>query len=456
MVISAVKFACDLGVLVLSKVVRSTLSLIGSAIAVVATFLDAYRDAGASFWGAWDLLLHPDGFGDALRTAGFMSALASLLTTLVVTTALPMMTGVGVAATFTMAIVAASGVGLIVLAAVLAVWAILHWEQVSCWVHGSVTSQDLASVEGEVSTMLGSTMELMANINTVDVTSEVAAARMERGLGLALMDLRSSSGDRGLVEALAGSPHYHLDGGSAQGRRARAVAEARHWIVALWREVDDLVDDDRAPGLDSEGFPDDGGLGKDHDFDAEIWVKGSDGIQGTFDQEGIVGFLRSVTPGRIDGWTVELRIEGDLFKDALEEWVRALEATGHHLGEATSVLARSSRETSYGASTVSESGYDRTRGLVELRLPPGVTSARVEVECTDGEVLVDGEPREGPQIVQVLNGTALVVVTGRTVRSEVLTYIGEDIDDIDLEADCTVSRWCELSFGRSALDHAAT
>ena len=456
-VISAVKFACDLGVLVLTKVTRSVLSLIGSAISVVTAFLDAYRDAGDSFWGAWELLLHPDTFGDALRTAGFLSALASLVTTIVVTAALPMLTGVGVAAAFTMAIVAASGVGLIVLAAVLAVWAILHWEEVSCWFHGSVTSDDVNAMEEDVSSVLGSTMELMANLNTVDVASEVAGARMERGLGLALMDLRSTSGDAGLVEALAGAPLYHLDGGSAQGRRARAVAEARHWIVSLWREVDDLVDDERASldAEDSEGFPDDGGIGKDHDFDADIRFIDEDGIGGLLHQGGIGPFLRTLRPERVEGRSVEVFVEGDLFKDALEEWVRALEAIGSQLTEAMSSLARSSRETPFTASALAEAKYDRARGLVEIRLPPGVISAQVMVECTDGTVLVDGEPVEGPHLVRVVNGTALVTVTGRSVVSEILSYECEGgTVDLGLEASCTASRWWELDFGGSVLEHA--
>ena len=457
MVISGVKFACDLGVLVLSKVTQSVLTIIGSAISVVTAFLDAYRDAGESFWGAWELLLHPDGFGDALRTAGFCSALASLVTTVVVTAALPMLTGVGVAAALTMAILAASGVGLIVLAAVLAVWTIFHWEEVSCWVHGSVTSNDVEAVEEDVSSVLGSTMELMANLNTVDVASEVAGARMELGVGLALMDLRSTSGDAGLVEALAGAPLYHLDGGSAQGRRARAVVEARHWIVSLWREVDDLVDDERATrdGEHSEGFPDDGGIGKDHDFDADIRFLDDGGIGGHLDQTGIGPFLRSLRPERVEGRTVEVRIEGDLFKDALEEWVKALEAIGSQLSEATSALARSSRETTFSASAVAEARYDRTRGLVEIKLPSWVVSAQVMVECTDGTVLVDGEPVDGPQLVHVTNGTALLTVTGRSVVSQILSYdCGLSMVELDMEADCTASRWSELSFGRSVLEHA--
>jgi hypothetical protein len=457
-VLSAVKFACDLGVLALSKVTRSLLAVIGSAISVVTAFLDAYRDAGSDFWGAWELLLHPEGFGDALRTAGFMSALASLVTTVVVTAALPMLTGVSAAAAFTMAVAAASGVGLLVLATVLAIWAIFHWEEVRCWVHGSVTSENVDVVEKDVSSVLNTTMHLMANLNTVDVSSEIAGARMERGVGHTLMGLRTTSGDAGLVEALDGAPLYHLDGGSAQGRRARAVAEAKHWVVTLWREVDDLVDDDHASGdgEGSEGFPDDGGIGKDHDFDAGIRVRTDYDNLVCLTQESLPEFLSTIDPHAIEGWTVKVRIEGDLFKEALEEWVKALEAIGSQLTEATSALARSTRETTFSASAVSEADYDRTRGLVEIRLPQWVESARVVVECPDGAILVDGEPVEGPQLVHVYNGTALLMVTGRSVVSEVISFTSDrGIVELDLEEEGYASQWSELTFGRSVVEHVA-
>jgi hypothetical protein len=424
---------------------------------VVAASLNTYRDAGSDFWGAWELLLNPDGFGEALRTAGFLSALASLVTTVVITAALPVLTGVSAATALTVAVAAGTGVGLIVLAAVLAIWAIFHWEEVSCWVHGSVTSEDVDTVEKDVSSVLNTTLHLMANLNTVDVGSEIAGARLERGIGLALMDLRTTSGDAGLVDALAGAPLYHLDGGSAQGRRARAIAEARYWTVALWMEVDDLVDDDHANlgGEDSEGFPDDGGIGKDHDFDADVMMRNEDDTPIPLDQGGMAEFLRSVRPDMIEGWTVRLNIKGDLFKEALEEWVKALEAIGSQLTEATSALARSSRETTFSASSVSEVDYDRTRGLVEIRLPGWVTSARVKVECSDGAIVVDGEPKEGPQLVHVYNGTALLMVTGRSVVSEVLSFTCDrGIVALDLEETGTVSQWSELTFGRSVVEHA--
>jgi hypothetical protein len=294
----------------------------------------------------------------------------------------------------------------------------------------------------------------MANLNTVDAAEELAAARMERAVGLALMDLRTTSGDGGLVEALAGAPQYHLDGGSAQGRRARAVVEARHWIVVLWRQVDDLVDDDHADDQGSEGFPDDGGIGKDHDFDGQVRIRGPEGSPLTLDAAAIVGFLEGATPEVVSGWSVHLVVEGDLFKDALGEWVSSLEAIGSQLTEATAALSRSSRETTFAASSVAEAAYDRSRGLVEVRVPAAVGSARVLVECVDGAVLVDGEVVTGPVEVHVENGTVLLAVTGRSVVSEIQDYTSDEHLDMDMESTCTVSRWSELSFGSSLLEHA--
>jgi len=168
-----------------------------------------------------------------------------------------------------------------------------------------------------------------------------------------------------------------------------------------------------------------------------------------------VAFLRSARPENVVGSIVKMRIEGDLFKDALPEWVKALEAIGSELSEATAALARSSRETTLAASSVAEADYDRTRGLVEIRLPDWMESARVKVECTDGAVLVDGEPVEGSHLVHVDNGTVLLAVTGRAVVAEILSYTSDrDEVEMDLEANCSASRWSELSFGRSLLDYA--
>lgn len=457
LVISLIKFGADIQVLVLPRLASATLTLVGAAISVVAAFLDAYRDAGEDFWGAFDLLLHPDGFGEALRTAGFLSAVATLVTAVVVTTALHVSMGIGLAVALTMAATAATGVGLIVLAAVLAVWAVLHWEEVSCWVHGTVSGDDIDGVERDVGSILGSTMELRARLNAVDVESEVAAARSQRGVGLALLHLRSSSGDDGLVEALAGVPLHHLDGGSSQGRRARAVAEARHWTTALWMEVDDLVDEDHRREGDevSEGFADDKGyLGKDHAFDADIRVTDATGARTTLAQEGIGAFLGSLTPAGVEGARVELDVDGDVFKEALEDWIEALGAIAGQLSEAISSLARSSMESTLSASAVSEAAYDRTRMLVEVRLPAQVVSARVRVECVGGAVLVGGEPVEGPVVLNVTGGRAVLVVTGRTVNSEVDSYRCEgSFVDVVERVEGNALTWWELGFGGSVLVH---
>jgi hypothetical protein len=458
MVLSAVKFAYDMGVMALSQVTRSTMAVIGSAISVVATFLDAYRDAGEDFWGAWDLLLHPDGFGDALRTAGFLSALSSLITTVVVVAAWPALTGATVSwALLSMAVVAGTGVGLIVLAAVLAVWVFFHWDEVKAWVHGTADADAIDVVKKDMGSALDSTMGLMARLNTVDVEEELAKARVERGIGLAFMDLMSMAGEPGLVDALGGAAHYHLDGGSAQGRKARAIVEARHWTVSLWREVDDLVDGERSSdgGEISEGFPEDKGwAGKNHDYDADIRVI-ENGTRTDLDQEDIATFLRGLEPEMLDDLQVKLVIDGEVFQEALKEWMRALDAIGDMLSRATTSLSRASRESAYSASSVSEAAYDRTRGLVEIRMPAWVESAQVLVECTDGAVLVEGRPVEGPCVVEVTNGTALFAVTGRAVTSRVLSYDDGDVDgEIERLADCTAHKWFELSFGRSVLTHA--
>jgi hypothetical protein len=135
--------------------------------------------------------------------------------------------------------------------------------------------------------------------------------------------------------------------------------------------------------------------------------------------------------------------------------VSALEAIGSQLAEATTALARTSREMVLAGSVMAEADYSRSMGVVELRLPEGVGSATVLVTCVDGAVLVDGEEVEGPYHLVVENGTALLAVTGRRVTSELLSYLSEPPVELDMEVDCDVARWSELSFGTSVVAHAA-
>jgi len=438
---------------------KAVLSIVGAAIAVVATFLDAYRDAGNDFWGAWDILINPDGFSGALRTAGFFSAVASILTTAVLTVALPALTGASVAGAFIFAIGVASGVGLIVLAAVLVIWAIMNREAITNWISGTVGDEEVDTVEDEVESILRSTMELRARMNSVDVLNEVAEARSERGVGLALMHLRTLSGNAGLVRALGRADLAHLDGGSAQGRRARAVHEVRYWIDVLWREVDDLRDEDRrsSGGEDSEGFRDYKGSwgSKDHDFDADIKISVDGGVRVTLDQArgDIDVFLRDLTEDDLGNTQVDLAIAGSVYGDGRKDWLKAIGAIGGELSEATSALARASRESVFVSSFASESDYARERGLVQILLPETVDSARMEIWSEGGAVFIEGQPVESGTI-QAINGSAMFTATGFAVQSKVLDWNGgTPTGGLTTFASCMVLPWHDLNFGVPALRH---
>ena len=460
LVLCALKVLDDLSLIALATVTKSVLTVVGAAIAVVATFLDAYRDAGADFWGAWDLLLDPGGFSAALRTAGFFSGVASLVTIALMTATLPTLTGVTLATAFTTAVLVATGVGLIVFAAIVVVWAIFNWDSVQGWFSGAAKREDLALVRTDVEGILVSTMELRARLNGVNISREVADARSERGIGLSLMHLRTECGDVDLVSSLGRADLYHLDGGSAQGRRARATCELGHWVEVLWREVDDLVDNGRpnGGGEASEGFRDDKGTigSKDLDFDADILVSVEGGPKEALSQAegGIGAFLDSIDPVTAADVSISLSIEGKVLKGALEDWSRALGSICAQLGKASAALARASKESAFVASSGAERAYTRMRGLVEVRLPDGIERGRVEVECQHGGVFVGGEVEEGPVVVEVVNGTAMVTVTGWSVTSRVIDHdgtVGEG--EIMPTATCTAYHWRELAFGSSVLDH---
>jgi len=459
LVLSLLGVLGKVGLLVIGALGKAVLSVVGAAIAVVATFLDAYRDAGNDFWGAWDILLHPDGFSGALRTAGFFSAVASIVTTAVLTVALPALTGASVAGAFIFAIGVATGVGLIVLAAVLVIWAIMNWDSITNWVSGSVGDEEVDDVEDEVESILRSTMELRARMNSVDVLNEVAEARSERGVGLALMHLRTLSGNRALVEALGRADLAHLDGGSAQGRRARAVHEVRYWIDVLWREVDDLRDEDRksSGGEDSEGFRDYKGSwgSEDHDFDGDIKISVDGGTKVTLDQAsgGIDAFLGELSEDDLETTQVHLDIAGKVYGDGLKDWLKAIGAIGGELSEATSALARASRESAFVSSFASESDYARERGLVQVQVPETVDWARMEIWSEGGAVFIDGRPVESGTIL-VVNGSAMFTATGFAVQSKVLAWDGGTPSGrLTPSAACTVLPWNDLNFSVPTLRH---
>ena len=457
LVISLLGVLGKVGVLVIGALGKAVLSVVGAAIAVVATFLDAYRDAGNDFWGAWEILLHPDGFSGALRTAGFFSAVASIITTVVLTVALPVLTGATVAGAFILAVGVATGVGLIVLAAVLVVWAIMNWDSITNWVSGTVGDEEVDAVEDEVESILRSTMELRARMNSVDVHGEVAEARSERGVGLALMHLRTLSGNADLVMALGLADLAHLDGGSAQGRRARAVHEVRYWIDVLWREVDDLRDEDRrsSGGEDSEGFRDYKGSwgSKDHDFDADIKVSVDGGARVTLVQDtgGIDAFLRDLSEEDLGNTRVDLEIAGSVYGDGLKDWLKAIGAIGGELSEATGALARASRESAFVSSFASESDYDRQRGLVQIQLPETVDWAKMEIWSVGGSVFINGQPVERGTL-EVTDGSAMFTATGYAVQSKVLDWDGGTLTGrLTKYASCMVLPWHDVNFGVPAL-----
>jgi hypothetical protein len=457
LVISVVKLCASLTKFSLTILGKGALTVITAAITVVTTFLSAYREAGDDFWGAWDLLLDPDSFSDALRTAGFFSAVASLVTTVVLTAVLPALTGATLAGAFATAVLAATGVGLIVFAVVLAVWAIFNWQKVRGWFSGTAKDEDVDAVREDLEGALRSTMELRARLNGLDAMVELQRARSERGTGLALMELRSLASGSGLIEALGRADLHHLDRGGAQARRARAAHELKYWIEVFWREVDDFVDDDDPDrdGEASEGFDDykDTWGSKDLDYDADIIIERDIGMDTRLPQAygNLVRFLRELDVEALEGIDVKLDIDGDVYEGGLKDWLKALGHIGGQLGWCTDALATSSREVSYVAALGGPSAYRRDLGIVEIRLSEDVPLAQVEVE-SNGPVMVQGELVEGSLRIDVVNGTALVIAAPGSIRTTLVGSTGMERELIP-EAHGCVSKWCEVSFGEEVLDH---
>jgi hypothetical protein len=274
------------------------------------------------------------------------------------------------------------------------------------------------------------------------------------------MHLRSTCGDPRLVDALGRADLHHLDEGSAQGRRARSVAEVRHWIEVLWREVDDLVDEGREEndGEESEGF-------KDHRehmgvfsllFDADIEVSTDDDEFTCLDQSdgSLVGFLRGIEEADLGNIGVKLAIRGEVLEESFGHWVNALGAITEQLGEASSMLARSSREAAFLDGAASETAYDRGRGLVEVHLPEWANWSRLELRPIEGSVMVRGHPVEGLQSIELVETTAMLTVDAWLVTSRVVDMTGSGgPDDMKDVAVCDVYPWYDLRFGESLLDH---
>ena len=458
LVLSVLNVLGKVGLVALGAVGRAMATVIGAAISVVSLFLDAYREAGNDFWGAWDLLLHPDWFSAALRTAGFFSAMATLVTTAVLTVGLPILTGATMV--LSMAVFIATGVGLIVFAAVLAIWVVLNWASIKNWISGTMADEDLDNVVDDVDSILAATMDMHARLNPIDVTGQVAEARTERGVGLSLMHVGTLSGNAGLVKALGNAGLSHLDGGSAQGRRARAVEEVKYWIQVLWREVDDLIDNDRGTsnGEDSEGFEDyKGSFGsQDHDYDGDIRVTLGKDMYLDLEQStgGIERFLKGLDEEDLADMEPRLDIEGKVYADGLKDWLKSLGAINGQLGEATGALDRAGKETAFVSSVASEADYDRHRGVLRVTLPEGMSWAELEIWSEGGAVYVDGEPVEGRTTIEVEDGTALVVASGFVVQSRLVQWVDpEEPEDIVSITNCAVFEWHDINFGAHALNH---
>ena len=445
MALSVVGLLRTVRLLKLTPAMSSTLTFVGAAIGVMTSFYSAYKDAG-DVWGALGLLVGPDTFSSAMRSAAFAQGIAVLVAGIVASQAC----GLALAA----AAAIATGVGAIVFLAVLAVWAAFHWDDIAqwfaSWVSGTAKDEEVRAADEGITGMLGSTMRLRATLNAVDVEGELLQARLERGKGLALMEARSGLPDGAAVAGLGRADLRHLDSGAVQARRAKAVAEARYWVEALWRETDDFVDADglAGDGRPSEGFRSDNGkaLGAEHDFWTELRVVGADGSVRRIGQAdgSLVAFLASLNSTNVEGVGLDLSIKGRVYGPALDDLAHELGEMSAELGRCVDRLSACSREAAHAAMQGSAPDYRRDLGVVEVRLGEGVRGARVKL-------MVDMDPGSVKTVV-VDDGTAMALVGPGDVMSILLDVpVGHVCASEAVSG--TAHRWCDPRFATDVLDH---
>ena len=463
-VINVIGVLRDLGLLALSGVSKAALTLVTAAVSVISTFASAYRSAGRDFEGAMALLMNPETFNEALKTAGFVAGIG----TLVASAYLGAAALAGLAVTALSAVLIATGVGAVAYCIVIVAWAALHWQEIKewgrAWASGTATDEAVESAMGDVRDVLEGTMGLRAQLNGIDVDEELRTARLMRGTGLAMMEIRSLLSDEGLIGAINRTDLYHLDMGAAQARRAKAVAGLGYWTEVLWREVDDFVDSDHATsdGELSEGFAHDkdfiiDGLTYHHTFDVDILVDNGDGwIERLTQADGsLARFLRSLNGSNVEGLDVRLEVraaDDRIYGPAMEAWGDALSRILDEVGRCSEDLSAASRENAYASIVGTPSEYSRDLSVVELRTGEGLGTASCEV--VSGGVWTEGALVAGRADVEVEDGMRVLVVVPGHVES---TMGGNGVALVELESRCsaTAPRWCDPGFGRTVLDHKA-
>jgi len=461
-VINVIGLLRDLGLLALGAVSKAALTLVTAAVSVISTFASAYSSAGRDFKGAMALLMNPETFNGALKTAGFVAGIGTLAASAYLGAAA--LTGLVVTALS--AVLIATGVGAVVYCIVIVAWTALHWQKIKewgrAWASGTATDEAVGRAMGDVQDALGGTMGLRAQLNEIDVAGDLRTARLMRGTGLAMMEVRSLLADEGLVGAVNRTDLYHLDMGAAQARCAKAVAELRYWIEVLWREVDDFVDGDHASsdGELSEGFAHDkdfviDGLTYHHTFDADILVDYGDGWTERLSQAdgSLVRFLRSLNVSNAEGLAVRLEVraaDDRIYGPAMEAWGDALSLILEEVGRSSEGLSAASRECAYASMIGTPSEYSRGLSVVEVRTGEGLDAVSCEVDS--GGIWSDGALVAGRAHVDVEDGARMLVVAPGHVES---TMGGNGVELEELESRCsaTAPRWCDPSFGRTVLDH---
>ena len=445
MALSVVGLLKTVGLFKLTPAMSSALTFVGAAIGVVTSFYSAYKEAG-DVWGAIGLLVGPDSFSDAMRSATFAYGIAVLVTGIIATQVC------GIALAVVAAI--ATGVGAIVFLAVLAVWAAFHWDDIeqwfASWVSGTAKDEEVRAADDGITGMLGSTMRLRAGLNAVDVEGELLCSRLERGKGLGLMEARSMLPGAAAVAGLGRADLRHLDGGAVQARRAKSIAEARYWAEVLWRETDDFVDIDglAKDARPSEGFRNDNdkALGAEHDFWTELWVFSPDGVGRRVSQAdgSLAAFLASLNSTNVEGIELDLGIEGRVFGPALDDLTRELGAVASELGRCVDRLAACSREATYAAAQGSAPDYRRDLSVVEVRLGEGVRNATITL-------MVDMDPGSA-KTVGVEDGTTVATVGPGEVLSLLIDVPG-GYEGASTGVRGRARNWSDPLFATDVLDH---
>ncbi|MEW5760222.1 MAG: hypothetical protein AB1779_05610, partial [Candidatus Thermoplasmatota archaeon] len=145
-------------------------------------------------------------------------------------------------------------VGAVVFAIVFIIWLILNWNAICAWWHGKITEKDRKMLEGEMGVALDKTMKIRASFNTQKLSDGLYKARKQKAASILARRIASTTNDIELSKSMKNISIHSMEYSKAEYRKALDANYAKFWVLPLWRQMTDFVDEKHKDEYGSEGF----------------------------------------------------------------------------------------------------------------------------------------------------------------------------------------------------------